>query len=160
MIAGLQIEAARLVNPNHGYAKSLRSNIPTRTSWQSAHVIEKLGSGLDARHQKMISCPRAGDVEQMALGVIDFLQVCVVPDRLDALLQGNDLVVAGHHHDGTELQALGEVHGTDRDVTANGFDVFIENLEGQTGLLDGGLGAIELRRRSDEYAEFMRQHAS
>ena len=34
--------------------------------------------------------------------------------RLDALLQRNDLVVAGHHGDGAELQALGQVHGADR----------------------------------------------
>ena len=37
-------------------------------------VIKKLRCRLDTGDQQMISCPGAGDVEQVALGVIDFLQ--------------------------------------------------------------------------------------
>ena len=79
--------------------------------------------------------PRAGDVEQMALGVIDLLQIGVVADRLDALLQRNDLIVAGHDHHGAKLQPLGQMHGADRDMTAGGFDLFVENLERHSGSL-------------------------
>jgi hypothetical protein len=50
------------------------------------HVIEELRSRLDARHQQMIPRPRAGDVEQMTLGVVHFLQIGVVADRFDAFL--------------------------------------------------------------------------
>ena len=78
-------------------------------------------AGFDARHQQMIPRAGAGDVEQVALGVVDFLQIGVVADRLDALLQGDDLVVAGHHGHGAELQPLGQVHGADRDVAAGRF---------------------------------------
>ncbi len=49
-------------------------------------VIQKLRRRLNARHQQMVSCPRAGDVEQVALGVINFLQIGVVANRLDAIL--------------------------------------------------------------------------
>jgi len=40
----------------------------------------------------MITRTFAGDVEQVALGVIDFLQIGVVTDRFDAFLQGDDLI--------------------------------------------------------------------
>jgi hypothetical protein len=77
----------------------------------------------------MVARTRAGDVEEVALGVIDLLQVGIVSDRFDALLQGDDLVVAGHYRHGAELQSLGQVHGADRDMTAGCFDVLIQNLE-------------------------------
>ena len=78
-----------------------------------SHVIEKLRGGLDTRHQQMIPRPRAGNAKQGALGVLHFLQIGVVADRLDELLQGNDLVIAGHHDHGAELQTFGKVHGAD-----------------------------------------------
>lgn len=53
----------------------------------------------------MISCPRAGDVEEVALGVADFLQIGTIADGFDAFLQGDDLVVAGHYNHGTKLRA-------------------------------------------------------
>jgi hypothetical protein len=62
-------------------------------------------------------------------GFVDLLQIGVVADRLDALLQGNYFVVAVHHNHGPKLQTLGEVHRANRHVPADGFDVFIENLE-------------------------------
>ncbi len=85
----------------------------------------------------MIPRPRACHVEQLALGVIHFLQVGVVADRFDSLLQGNDLIVAGHHRHRTKLQTLGQMHRADRDMTTGGLDVFIENLERQPCILDG-----------------------
>jgi hypothetical protein len=79
----------------------------------------------------------AGDVEQVALGVVDFLQIGVVADRRYALLLGDYFVVAGHHDHGPKLQTLGEAHGTYRDLPVGGFDVFIENLESNTRFLEG-----------------------
>ena len=55
----------------------------------------------------MIPRPRAGDVEKMTLGVIDFFQIGIITHRFDSLLQWKDLIVASHHHNGTEFQALG-----------------------------------------------------
>jgi hypothetical protein len=51
-------------------------------------------------------CSGTGDVEQVPFSVIDFLQVSVITDRLNALLQGNHFVIAGHHHHGPKLQPL------------------------------------------------------
>ena len=56
-----------------------------------------------AGHQQVISRTGAGDIYQLPLGIVDLLQVGVVADCLDTLLQGNDLVVAGHHGHGAEL---------------------------------------------------------
>ena len=109
-------------------------------------VVQKFGYWVDAGNQQMISGAGAGDVEQVALGVIDLLQIGIVADRLDALLQGNDFVVAGHHDHGPKLQTFGEVHGADRDVPAGGFDVLIENLESKARFLDGSARTIQLRR--------------
>jgi hypothetical protein len=52
-------------------------------------IIKKLRRRLDTRDEQMVSRPCAGDIEQVALGIIDFLQIRIVADRLDALLQGN-----------------------------------------------------------------------
>ena len=81
----------------------------------------------------MVSCSCAGDVEQVALGVIDLLQIRVVTHGLDPLLQGNDLIVTGHHHHRSKFQSFGQMHGADRDVAAGGLNVLIENFERQSG---------------------------
>src|SRR3984893_14395613 len=90
-------------------------------------VVQKCGYWVHSGNQQMIS--GTGDVEQVPLGVVDLLQIGIVADCLDALLQGNYFVVAGHHDPGPKFQPFGEVHGADRDVPVGGFDVFIENLE-------------------------------
>jgi hypothetical protein len=77
----------------------------------------------------MIPGARAGNIKQVAFGVIDLLQVCIVTYRLNTFLKRNYLVVASHDHHGPKLQAFGEVHGADRKVTAYGFHIFIENFE-------------------------------
>ena len=88
-------------------------------------VIKKLRCRCNARDKQTISRPCARDVQQVTLGVIDLLQIGVVAHSFDALLQGDDFIIAGHHDDGAELQPLGQMHGADRDVTAGGFDVFV-----------------------------------
>jgi hypothetical protein len=108
-------------------------------------VVQKFGYRVDSGNQQMIPSAGAGNVEQMPLCLVDFLQIGVIADRLDARLQGNYFVVAGHHDHGPKLQTLGEVHGTDRDVPVGGFDVFIENLESNTRFLDGSARTIKLR---------------
>lgn len=61
----------------------------------------------------MIARPRAGDVEQVALGGIDLFQVGGVTGSFDARLRRDDLVIAGHDGHGAELQTFGQVHGAD-----------------------------------------------
>ena len=43
----------------------------------------------------------------MPFGLVDVVEVGFIGDRGDALLRWDDLVVAGHHYDGSELQAFG-----------------------------------------------------
>src|ERR1019366_7004905 len=52
-------------------------------------VVHEFGYWLDDGNQQMIPRAGAGDVEQVAFGVVHFLQVGIVAYRLDALLQGN-----------------------------------------------------------------------
>ncbi len=58
----------------------------------------------------MVEGARAGDVKQVPFGIVDFLKVGIVCNALDPFLKGNDFIVASHDDDGSELQALGEVH--------------------------------------------------
>jgi len=51
-------------------------------------VVQKFGCRGDPGYQQMIPCARAGDVEKMALGVIDFLQIGIVVDRLNPHFPG------------------------------------------------------------------------
>jgi hypothetical protein len=122
-------------------------------------VIQKFGYRGDTAHQQMIPSAGTGHVEQVPLGVIDFLQVSVITDRLNALLQGNYFVIAGHHHHGPKLQTFGEVHGADRDVPTCGFDVFIENLERKNCFLYSSARTIQLCCRPDEHAQLVRYHS-
>jgi hypothetical protein len=73
-------------------------------------VVQEFGHGPDARNQQMIPGTGTGDIEQVTLGIVDLLQISIITDCLNSLLQGNDLVVTGHHHHGAEFQSFGEVH--------------------------------------------------
>jgi hypothetical protein len=118
-------------------------------------VVQKFGYRVDSGHKKMISGAGTGNIEQVPLGVVDFLQIGVVADCLDALLQGNNFVIAGHHDHGPKLQTFREVHGADRNVPVGDFDVFIENLESNDRFLDSSACTIQLRCRPDEHSELM-----
>ena len=107
----------------------------------------------------MIPRPGAGDVQQMAFRVVDFFQICVVGYRLDPRLQGHDLIIARHHSHGAKLQALGQMHRTDRHVTAGRFNVLVEHFARQPGMRDCRASPIEFHRRTDENPHFVRHHA-
>src|SRR6266568_3001775 len=66
-------------------------------------VVQEFGYRRNPGHQEVVPSTSAGDIEQVTLGVVDFLQIGVVTDRLDTLLQGDDFVVTGHHGHGPEL---------------------------------------------------------
>ena len=117
-----EIRGCRRPDRAHGDQKH-----PRRDYGRAPEIVQELRRRLDARDQQVVARAGAGDVEQVPLGVVDLLQVGVVADGLDALLQRNDLVVAGHHDDGAELQPLGQVHRADRDVPARRLDVLVEH---------------------------------
>jgi hypothetical protein len=86
-------------------------------------------------------------------------EIGIVADRLDALLQGDDLVVAGHHGHGAELQPLGEVHGADRDVAAEVSTCSSRILNGMPASLDAACARSSCAGRSNEHANLVRQDA-
>jgi hypothetical protein len=49
-------------------------------------VVQELGHRHHATDQEIISGPSAGDVKQVELGVVNFLQIGVIADSLYALL--------------------------------------------------------------------------
>lgn len=74
-------------------------------------------------------------------------------------LQGNDLVVAGHHAHGAKFQAFGKMHGADRQMAGGGLDVLVEDLDGNACKLGGRLRSVELGGRTDEDSDFVGEHA-
>ena len=89
----------------------------------------------------------------MAFGIVDLLQVGIVADRFDAPLQRDHLVVAGHHHDHPELQALGEVHRRHRHLAARRLDMLVEHARNQAPSLHSADRPLEFRLRADEHAK-------
>jgi hypothetical protein len=103
----------------------------------------------------MVAGTGSGDVEQVALGVVDLFQVGVVGHRFDPFLRGNDLVVAGHDDNRSELQTFGEVHGADRNVAAHCLNVFVKHFIGELGLLCRRASTVYLGGRADEQADLV-----
>ena len=76
-------------------------------------IVQNLGCRFNAGYREPIPRSGTGDVEQVALSVVDLFQVGLVSGGLDARSQRNHLVVTGHDGHGTELQTLGKVNGTE-----------------------------------------------
>src|SRR5450756_2189367 len=91
----------------------------------------------------------------MPLRVVDLFEIGVFGDRLDSLLQRDDLVVACHHDDGAELQALRKMHRANGHSAATRLNVLIEDLESQAGGLNCRASPVELGSRPHEDAHFM-----
>ena len=78
-------------------------------------VVEKLRGQIHPRHEKAVAGARARYIQKMAFRTVRLLEVGFVGDVLDSRLQREDLVVTGCNDDSSELQALGEVHGSNCD---------------------------------------------
>jgi len=91
----------------------------------------------------VLARPRAGDIEQSALGFVDVVELCLVRGIGDTLVERQGSFVASHHDDGTKFQALCEAHRSGRHVT----------LTREAG--NRGSGASNELRRPDEQANFM-----
>ncbi len=52
------------------------------------HIVQKLRPQSATCHQQSVARSRAGDVEEVAFGVVDLFQIGVVGHRFDALAQG------------------------------------------------------------------------
>ena len=93
-------------------------------------ILQELGRRLDTGDQQMIAGAGAGDVQQVPLCVVDILEIGIVGDRLDALLQRQNLVVARHDRDGPEFETFGKVAScrsrTGRRVSIVPLDLFAQ----------------------------------
>jgi|SRR5580704_16516383 hypothetical protein len=107
----------------------------------------------------MIAGTGAGHIEQMSLGLVDFLKIGIVGNILDPLLRGNDLVVACHNGDGSEFQSLRQVHGADRETARWDSDLLAQFNGRHASPFHGSPGSAKLARRADEYADLMGRHA-
>lgn len=121
-------------------------------------IIKKFRCRIDPRYEEMVSRPGAGNIEQVTLGVVDLFQIGVVGHRLDPCLQWNDFVIAGHHNHGSELQALGKMHGADGNMAAGGFNLLVEYLEREAGMLDRSTCPVQFRLGTDENTHFVWYH--
>ena len=92
----------------------------------------------------------------MPFRVVNFFKIRIVRDRFDSLLLRNHLIIASHHHYGSEFQALGKMHGADRSPTTGGLDVVVEHLIGEFRSLDRRTRAVQFGRRADEDSDFVR----
>ena len=78
-------------------------------------IVEELRCRVYPRHEEPITSTSARHVEQVALRVVDIFEVGFVDNAFDPGLKREDLVVATGDDYGPELEALGEMHGSDCD---------------------------------------------
>ena len=71
--------------------------------YSTSKIIKKLGCRLNASYQKAVSCARTRNVKQVALCVVDFLQIRLVCNGFDAFLQWNNFIISGHYCHSTKL---------------------------------------------------------
>jgi hypothetical protein len=121
-------------------------------------LYRQLRGRLDAADQQAVAGAGAGDVEEVALGVVDLFEVGLVGDGLDALLQRQHLVVAGHDGDGRNSRPLARCMvpmatcpGSARRVASS------TTLKASP--LDRGPGAVQLGLGTHEDADLVRQDA-
>ena len=66
------------------------------------------------RHQHSLSCSRAGDVKQLPFLLGELVTVCIVCEPLKDVPSREVSIVAAYYGNGSKLQPLGAVHGSDR----------------------------------------------
>ncbi len=101
----------------------------------------------------------AGDIEKLAFGLEDLVEIGLVDDGIHARFQRQHVDIAGHHGDGLELEPLGEVHDADAGLTRRSRGTVGEIGPGQAGKFGGGMGARQLGARSHEKPDFGRRDA-
>src|SRR3972149_6654585 len=84
----------------------------------ASDVLQKLRSRLYPCNQQVIPSPRAGDIEEVPLRLVDVLQVSVVRDGFDPRLQRHDLVITRHDRNRLELESLAQVHRPEGNVVS------------------------------------------
>ena len=113
-------------------------------------VFQKLQGRVGAGHQQLILGPSASHVKEVALGVADLFYVRIIRDRLDAVLQWDHLVVAGHHNRCAELQPFCQVHGADTGLPTGCLHMLVQHAERNASSGDGSHRPRYLGIRANE----------
>lgn len=125
-------------------ATKLKNGLAVVPALRSGEVGEEFGSGLDAGNKQPVAGAGTGDVEQVALGVVNLVEFGFVGDGFDALLQGQNIVIAGHDGDGLVLKPFSKVHGADGNPALRLLKTFGEFQLCVTGGFHGGTCAGKL----------------
>ena len=70
-------------------------------------VVEKLGGRFGAGDQEVVAGARARDVEQVALGSVDLVELGLIAYSLDSFLRRHYFVIAGGDYHGAKNRASG-----------------------------------------------------
>ena len=100
-------------------------------------IVEKLRRRIHSGHEESIASPCARYVQKVALRVVHLLEGGLVGDVLYPRLQREDFVVTGCNDDSSELQALGEVHGSNCDGPRHSTGMVAQVHRGKPCVHDG-----------------------
>ena len=104
----------------------------------------------------MVARTGARHIKQVPLAVVDFFQVGILSDILDALLRRDHFVIARHDRDSTKFQTLRQMHSADRKLAGRDLDLVAEFDRLDTGSFDGVSCSAKLAGRADEYTYLVR----
>lgn len=125
----------------------------------SRQIVQELRGRFDPGNPQPIPRASAGDVQQMAFGVVDLFQVCIIRYGFDAFLQRDHFIVASHHGYPTKFQTLCKVHRADGNVTGRRLCAVVQHLERQARRGKRTAGTVVFRWGAHENAQFVRQNS-
>jgi hypothetical protein len=85
----------------------------------------------------MIAGAGAGNVKQMALGIVKVLKVGFIGEGLSPFLERNHLIVTGHHHN---------AHGIDGPASNRHFNILGENFKAERVIVCHSFSTVQLSR--------------
>ena len=112
-------------------------------------------AGLTPENQKPISCAGAGDIEQVSLRFVYFIELGLIGDGFDAVLQRQNVIIAGRDHHGLELKPFGEVHCADGNAPFAFFHAIGKLQRCLASFLYDRTRTRQFVRTTDEYANFI-----
>ena len=119
-------------------------------------IVEELGGRFHADDQEMITGAGTCDVEQVALGGVDLVELGLIADSLDSCLRRQHFVITRGDDYGPKLQALGEMHRADCDIARNAARMLRQIDRRIPCGFNAGDGSAQFALRSDENAHLVR----
>ena len=76
----------------------------------ASDVVKKFRGRCDSRNKQPVARPSCGDIKELALGRDHLVQFELIRDVRDAVVEGQDALVTGHHDDRAEFEPFGQMH--------------------------------------------------